>query len=96
MCVVLSIFGLVRPPRPIVPRWRKGKIEQNGKFFDKCFVRKRKFYCAQRVPSIPIYYLGCKMRVLCIGVGGVGEAIARIAKDREFITLLVLAGELWQ
>ena len=32
------------------------------------------------------------MRVLCIGVGGVGEAIARISKDREFITLLVLAG----
>ncbi|HXD10292.1 MAG TPA: hypothetical protein VN653_09530, partial [Anaerolineales bacterium] len=31
------------------------------------------------------------MRVLLVGVGGVGEAIAAIAKPREWLELMVLA-----
>jgi predicted dehydrogenase len=31
------------------------------------------------------------MRVLLVGVGGVGEAIAAIAKSREWMELMVLA-----
>lgn len=34
------------------------------------------------------------VKALMIGVGGVGEAIARMAAEREWVELMVLAGEL--
>jgi hypothetical protein len=45
----------------------------------------------------PITSLNPKMsgiKALMIGVGGVGEAIARMAAERGWVELLVLAGEL--
>jgi len=33
------------------------------------------------------------VKALMIGVGGVGEAIARMAAERDWIEMIVLAGE---
>lgn len=64
----------------------------------ECLLRlnflRRSSHGAQKGKLLSITFLPFKMvKALMIGVGGVGEAIARMAAEREWVELMVLAGE---